>query len=89
MDEIVYLSHCVITRKLKMEKEEKPAKVTIDGIEYNVDDLSDKAKEQLRNINFVDARIQQLRNEWAISDTARIGYTNALKSPDSTLKTGG
>ena len=25
-------------------------------------------------------QLQQLNNEWAVSDTARIGYTNALKS---------
>ena len=28
----------------------------------------------------LDAQLQQLNNEWAVSDTARIGYTNALKS---------
>ena len=38
------------------------------------------AKAQLTNIQFVDAQIQQLNNEWAVSDTARIAYTNALKA---------
>ena len=41
--------------------------------------MSDDAKAQLLNIQFVDGQIQQLRNEWAISDTARLGYTAALK----------
>ena len=53
-------------------------KITIDDVEYNLSDLSDNAKAQLANIQFVDAQIQQLNNEWAVADTARIGYTNAL-----------
>ena len=55
-------------------------RITIDEVEYNLSDLSDNAKAQLANIQFVDAQIQQLNNEWAVSDTARIGYTNALKA---------
>ena len=55
-------------------------KITIDGVEYNLSDLSDNAKLQLANIQFVDAQIQQLNNEWAVADTARMGYTNALKA---------
>ena len=54
-------------------------KITIDEVEYNLSDLSDNAKAQLANIQFVDAQIQQLNNEWAVADTARMGYTNALK----------
>ena len=61
------------------EKEDKQ-KVSIDGTEYVLDDLSDNAKAQLLNIQFVDAQIQQLNNEWAVADTARIAYTRALKS---------
>ncbi len=59
---------------------EEKRKISIDGSEYILDELSDNAKTQLLNIQFVDAQIQQLNNEWAISDTARIGYTNALKN---------
>ena len=55
-------------------------KITIDEVEYNLSDLSDNAKAQLENIQFVDAQIQQLNNEWAVADTARMGYTNALKA---------
>jgi hypothetical protein len=55
-------------------------KITIDEVEYNLSDLSDNAKAQLKNIQFVDAQIQQLNNEWAVADTARMGYTNALKA---------
>ena len=62
--------------------------VNIDGIDYNLGDLSDNAKAQLLNIQFVDAQIQQLNNEWAVADTARIGYTNALKAELSKIETG-
>ena len=62
-----------------MAKKEDKQKVSIDGTEYILDDLSDNAKAQLLNIQFVDAQIQQLNNEWAVADTARIGYTRALK----------
>lgn len=54
--------------------------ITIDDVEYNLSDLSDNARAQLANIQFVDAQIQQLNNEWAVADTARMGYTAALKA---------
>lgn len=53
--------------------------ITIDGTTYALDDLSQQAKETLKSIQFVDAQIQQKQNEWAIADTARLAYTNALK----------
>lgn len=63
-----------------MVEDKNAKKITIDDVEYNLDELSDNAKTQLANIQFVDAQLQQLNNEWAVSDTARIGYTNALKA---------
>jgi hypothetical protein len=54
--------------------------IIIDGVEYNLADLSENAKAQILNLRFVEAQIQQLNNEWAVADTARIGYANALKS---------
>ena len=53
--------------------------ITVDDKKYKVEDMSDDAKAQLLNIQFVDRQIQQLQNEWAVSDTARLGYTAALK----------
>jgi len=55
------------------------AKITIDGKQYSAESLSDNAKTQLTNIQFCDSQLQQLNNEWAVSDTARIGYSRALK----------
>ena len=63
-----------------MAKKKEGPKVTIDEVEYSVDDLSENARAQIVNIQFVDNQIQQLKNELAVADTARIGYTNALKS---------
>lgn len=53
--------------------------ITVDGADYKLADMPDAAKAQLANIQFVDAQIQQLRNEWAVADTARLGYSGALK----------
>jgi hypothetical protein len=55
------------------------SKIKIDGSEYDVANLSDAARAQMDNIAFCDAQIVQLRNEWAIADTARLAYTNAVK----------
>ena len=55
-------------------------KITIDGVEYEFDSLSDEAKSQISSIKFVDEQLQQLQNELAVADTARIGYTRALKT---------
>ena len=71
-----------------MAKDKKDNKIKIDGVEYKLDKLSENAKAQLGNINFVDTQLQQLNNELAVSDTARIGYTNALKTELAKLKTG-
>ena len=61
-------------------KKNDDQKVTIDDVEYTLSDLSEDAINQLQNIQFVDNQLQQLHNELAVADTARIGYTNALKA---------
>ena len=65
--------------EILMAKQKTENKITIDDTEYSLDSLSDNAKSQLANIQFVDQQIQQLNNEWAVADTARIGYQQALK----------
>ena len=62
----------------KKKQDKKKQTVTIDNVEYNLEDLSDNAKAQLANINFVDSRIQHLNSEWAVADTAKRGYSRAL-----------
>ena len=68
-----------------MSKDEDQ-KINIDGKEYALSELSDNARAQVTNLRFVDAQIQQLNNEWAVADTARIGYTNALKAELDKIK---
>ena len=65
--------------KLVKGKDMSEKTLTVDGIAYNIADLSENARAQVANINFCDVRIQQLRNEWAVADTARLGYSAALK----------
>ena len=63
-----------------MKKTSRDAKLTIDGVEYAVSDLSDIAVSEVSNVKFVDERIVQLQNELAISNTARAGYLKTLKA---------
>lgn len=69
-----------------MVEDKTTKKVTINDVEYKLDELSDTARAQLGNIHFVDAQLQQLNNEWAVCDTARIGYTNALQTELSKIE---
>lgn len=63
-----------------MSKKSEKSIITIDGNEYAMDDLSENAKAQFANIQFVDTQLQQLNSEWAVADTARMAYNNALKA---------
>ena len=64
------------------------AKIKLDDVEYDTEDMSDNAKAQLASLQFNEAHINRLKNELAIADTAKIAYVNALKreleSADST-----
>jgi hypothetical protein len=53
--------------------------ITIDGTSYDLDSLSQTARDTIASLQFVEEQIQQKQNEWAIADTARIAYTFALK----------
>ena len=55
------------------------AKIKLDDVEYETDEMSDNAKAQLASLQFNEAHINRLRNELAIADTAKIAYVNALK----------
>ena len=56
------------------------ASITIDGKEYNLDDLSDKAKENLRSLQFTQGEMQKLQASLAIYNTAAAAYSTALKN---------
>jgi len=52
--------------------------ITIDGETYNLDDFSEEARTQLSNVRVCDQRLQQLKIETAIAQTARAAYGQAL-----------
>lgn len=54
-------------------------KVTVDGVEYNSEDLSDNGKAQLASLQFLEIQMQKLQNEIAVYQTARAAYAAALK----------
>tara|TARA_B100000214_G_C23887786_1_gene590300 strand:- start:226 stop:405 length:180 start_codon:yes stop_codon:yes gene_type:complete len=56
------------------------ASVTIDGKEYNLEDLSDDAKNQLASLQFAQSEIKKLEGHLAIFKTAASAYSNSLKS---------
>lgn len=55
------------------------AKITIDGKEYDTEKLSDAAKTQLTNLNYVDSELRRLQAAVATYQTARVAYARALK----------
>ena len=56
------------------------ATVSIDGKEYDSDNLNEEAKKQLASIQFVQGEINRLNALVAVSQTALAAYTSALKS---------
>lgn len=54
------------------------SQITINNQAYNIDELSETAKQQLANIQLVDAEIAKLQQQLAIFQTARGAYVNAL-----------
>ena len=56
------------------------ATLTIDGKEYDTEQLSDAAKAQITNVQLVDQKLAQLKQEVAIMQTARNAYVQALQA---------
>lgn len=65
---------------MKMKKNQESPKITIDGIAYELDALSEEAKVQLGSMQFVDNELARLNAQVAVYQTARNGYANALKA---------
>ena len=53
-------------------------KITVDGIEYNTEDLSDNGKAQLASLQFLEVQMKKLQNEIAVFQTAKAAYVAAL-----------
>lgn len=54
-------------------------KITVEGIDYNTEDLSDLGKAQLASLQFLEAQMAKLKSEIAVYQTARNSYIAALK----------
>ena len=54
--------------------------ITIDGKSYDSDSLTDKAKEQIMSMQFVNAEIKRLESQLAVFKTAAAAYSLALKN---------
>ncbi len=52
--------------------------ITVNGKEYALADLSEAAREQVGNIQVVDAELARLQQQMAIAQTARNAYVAAL-----------
>jgi hypothetical protein len=53
--------------------------LTLDGQRYAVTDLPQVAHDTLVSLQFIEARLLQLRGELAVSQTAHVAYARALK----------
>ena len=54
-------------------------KFTVDGIEYNSEDLTDNGKAQLASLQFLETQMNKLKNEIAVFQTAKQAYIVGLK----------
>jgi hypothetical protein len=52
--------------------------IKIDDKDYDTETLSDEAKAQLQNVQFVDQELAKLNAQAAVIQTARIAYAKAL-----------
>jgi hypothetical protein len=64
-------------------------KITIDGVEYHVDKLSETAQAQLRSLQFLDQQMQMIKQEIAVYETVRktylaLPFTHKLRRPVDT-----
>lgn len=55
-------------------------KITVDGVEYDTQDMSDNGKAQLASLQFLEVQMAKLKNEIAVFQTARNAYVAALKA---------
>ena len=54
--------------------------ITIDGKSYELDQLSEAARQQLKNIRMADQELQRLQMQQALVQTARSAYGHVLKT---------
>lgn len=79
------------TRKAKSTEASKENAVRIEGQDYSLESLSGQARAQILNLRATDQRIEHLKQELLITQTARQAYAEALAdelgaSKDQTLQ---
>ena len=55
-------------------------KITIDGIDFHTEDLSENGMAQLASLQFLEGQMQKISQEIAIYQTAQMAYAEALKA---------
>ena len=55
------------------------ANITIDGKDYDLNDLNDKAKEQLANLQFVQNEMKKIEAQLGVYKTAASVFSSLLK----------
>ncbi len=63
-------------------------KIILEDKEYDVEHLSDNAKDTLASLQFVSSRITELTNMSALLQRAKNSYVNSLKKEMLTEKAG-
>jgi len=68
--------------------------LTINDKTYDIEELSDEAKNLLANVRYADAKLTDLKREIAVVQTARNAYLQALsvsaeKSGEAAVEEGG
>ncbi|AFJ03444.1 hypothetical protein Q7C_2310 [Methylophaga frappieri] len=59
---------------------EQSKTITIDGVSYELDNLSEDARVQIHNVQLADNEIQRLNVQLGMARTARSTYVATLKS---------
>lgn len=54
-------------------------KFTVDGIDYNTEDLSENGKAQLASLQFLEFQMRKIKDEIAVYTTAKASYIAGLK----------
>jgi len=62
------------------------AKVSIDGVDYDTETMSQESRQQLEMLVMTEQRIRQLQGEVAMMQTARQAYASALKASLLTVR---
>lgn len=54
--------------------------ITVDGVEYNTEDLTENGKAQLASLQFLEVQMKKIQSEIAVYQTARNVYMKAIQT---------